>query len=116
MQLHHVGVEVTDLKRSVRYYRRMGFQEEAQMQIGEEIIVFLVNGGTRLELVESDPSLDGESMIHLAFLAEKEDQWQAIGAEEASRLNWTNGWQSLFFEGPDGEEWEMILTGVEGEP
>lgn len=110
MQFHHVGVEVTDLEASIRFYRGLGFQLEERMRLSGENIAFLIGGGLRLELVQSLSVSEAGAGFHLAFLADEKENPRAWEGAMDAPLLWPNGWRSFFVTGADGEDLELIVT------
>jgi lactoylglutathione lyase len=113
MRFHHVGIEVRDLERSIRFYRDvLGLRLRRRLTVLGEEIAFLTSGNACLELVQSseDP---GGSRVHFAFGVDdlqkavpRLEERGAILAEGPYEL--VSGWKTAFFHGPDGELFEVI--------
>ena len=129
----HVGLNVTDLERSIDFYRRaLGFEQIHAKSDGDRRYAFLgLDGTLRLTLWQQS---DGEfctatpGLHHLAFLVESGDQVRA--AEAALKelgvpfsydgvVVHADGMESggIFFTDPDGIRLEVYSpTGVAAEP
>ncbi len=112
--MHHTGIEVNDLERSIRFYIQwFGFSLEMEDVLGKERLAFLKRGEQRLELVENRSLPSVNSFMHLAFevkgieqlIHEMEKQGIRI-LEPLAVLE--NGWKNAFVSGPDGEWIELI--------
>ncbi|MGE5380596.1 MAG: VOC family protein [Methylocystaceae bacterium] len=113
LQLHHIGIAVSDLEQASHFYQQLGFVPEAAEPVELETrgvrIFFLHNdAGIRLELVEK-PAPEA-SPYHLAYQVTADtlsadisaltaDQWQLV-----PELGITN----VFITGPGGERVELI--------
>ena len=54
--LHHAGIYVADLARSISFYRdAFGLEVAERLDFGSEHIAFLALGSARLELIEGGP-------------------------------------------------------------
>lgn len=107
MRFHHYGLEVSNMEESIRFYKKyLGFKEESRMFFGDEEIGFLRLGDFRLELFTG---IDQTAHIcfevnHLKVVMKRFCDWRKI--EGPYELQ--NGWQSVFYEGPDGEIIEFL--------
>ncbi|MCR8643496.1 VOC family protein [Paenibacillus sp. N1-5-1-14] len=115
MQFHHASIEVSDLDRSIAFYKEiLGFIVETQLVAMGERIAFLTLEEFRLELVQPliDETIQHRSS-HLAFriqdLREHIDllRDQHITPVEGP-YDLENGWRIAFYEGPDGEKLEFV--------
>ncbi|WP_442601945.1 VOC family protein [Paenibacillus sp. KN14-4R] len=115
MQFHHASIEVSNLDRSITFYREMlGFIVESQLEAMGERIAFLTLGEFRLELVQ--PAITAKIQhrsTHLAF-AVHDLQGQMDILQSRNMLpcegpyNLENGWRISFYEGPNGELLEFV--------
>ncbi|WHY67276.1 VOC family protein [Neobacillus sp. SuZ13] len=109
MRFHHYGLEVNNLEESVAFYKKhLGLQEECRIFFMGEIIVFLTAGNFRLELISNRHE---EKHAHLCFevndLNEVIDQFNGNRKIEGP-YKLTNGWETLFYEGPNNEVIEFL--------
>ena len=137
-RLSHVGLCVTDLERSLRFYRdALGFTEEHRLEIGGEPTdrllrlrdthlraIYLVRDGFRLELLQfaSPPGpparerpMNEPGLTHLSFrVADLEATLAALAAAGGRVLDETvlsfPEWQSgaAFVCDPDGQLLELV--------
>ena len=119
-ELIHTCYRIGDIDRSVSFYEKLGFEERARMDIGDEAVnVFmgLPNDGARLELtynhgVESYEL--GTGYNHIAITAEDLDGTLAKLAEqgiEPEKPPYTvrdGGSRLCFVRDPDGYRIELI--------
>ncbi|MDP5275357.1 VOC family protein [Chengkuizengella axinellae] len=114
--IHHVAIEVSDLRRSVEFYKTLGFTVEKSIDFQGEEVVFLVREHLRLELYEVEGALNKSSndkQMHLAFEVES---WSGIldWITENKLIitegpfNLENGWRTIFVKGYDGEILEFM--------
>ena len=122
--IHLITLGVSDMKRSLEFYRVLGFQTSVQAESPD--IVFFQNGGTTLALYprdglakdiseENPPQGRGFGGITLAFNAREQDdvdriikQAEAAGGKiikQPQRVFW--GGYSGYFADPDGYYWEV---------
>jgi glyoxylase I family protein len=112
---HHVALTVTDLERSVEWYRRVlrfevQFHEDGEAR--QACVLTFAGGGTSVGLVQQgggapfDPSITG--LDHLAFAVESVaamDEWAArltaAGVEHSGAIDVPPG-AILNFKDPDG--------------
>ncbi|MBY0096041.1 VOC family protein [Mesobacillus maritimus] len=114
MRIHHYGIEVNDLEISREFYQKM-FQlnQESVVEFQGEDLIFLSSNTFCLELIPQKQKRNPEQTTHLCF--EVKDIKQMI-----TRFNGhgfevlegpyilSNGWQTVFFEGPDHEILEFL--------
>ncbi|CDO05462.1 VOC family protein [Mycolicibacterium cosmeticum] len=129
----HVGLNVTDLERSVEFYRRaLGFEQLGISTDGEHRYAFLGYDGTlRLTLwQQSDGAFSTKTpgLHHLSFQVDNIDEVRTVEAAlkelgaafahdgvVAHREGAASG--GIFFTDPDGIRLEVYtLSGVEAEP
>jgi catechol 2,3-dioxygenase-like lactoylglutathione lyase family enzyme len=133
IRIHHTGFTVSDLQRSVDFYRRFGFQEEARgeasgpdVEIGTGIPsavlreAMLVRDGVRLELIEyalpsgGPPPLppNGIGAAHVAI--EVDDIDSAVNGLRDAGVTFisdpitTGDLRWVYFKDPDGITAELI--------
>ncbi|WHY86496.1 VOC family protein [Neobacillus novalis] len=110
MRVHHFGLEVNIMEESVAFYKKhLGFQEECRMFFLGEEIVFLALGDFRLELISGH--LGNNKTTHICFevsdLHEVMKRFDDIRKIEGP-YKLENGWETVFFEGPEGEIIEFL--------
>lgn len=115
--LHHAGIYVAELERSIAFYGDMfGLELAEQLTLGAEKIAFLRAGPARLELIEASGASRPAGVVdHVALevdnldvllqrLREHDvtllDQGPVAVADLQARM--------LFCEGPDGERIELF--------
>ena len=110
--LHHIGIYVTDLEISLQFYETiLPIEKKETLNWNGIELVFLRGEGFALELIPD--SLSSSRTTHIAFAVESvetkiiELQQSGIAPSEGP-YNFENGWQTVFYEGPDGEEIEFI--------
>jgi lactoylglutathione lyase len=116
--LHHVGLYVASLERSIAFYRDTFDLELAERFLfGGEDIAFLRLGGARLELLETDAQARRPTAVvdHLALEVDNLDA--VVGRlrergvpllDEAPIAVPALGARILFCVGPDGERIELL--------
>ncbi|OOE08956.1 VOC family protein [Fictibacillus arsenicus] len=112
--LHHIGIYVTDLEQSLQFYETILAVEEKETLNWNGIeLLFLSGEGFVLELITA--TLPYSNTTHIAFAVKsvkaKINELQQSGitpSEGPNKLE--NGWQTVFYEGPDGEEIEFIQS------
>jgi catechol 2,3-dioxygenase-like lactoylglutathione lyase family enzyme len=116
-ELDHAGVHVTDLERSVAFYRDvLGLREQNRFTLGRERLVFMSAGDGWVELVaDGRPARGAGAVDHLAL---RVDDVAALAArlrdldvellDEAPIDVPELGARILFCLGPDGERIELI--------
>ena len=116
--LDHVGIYVSDLERSLDFYRRVfGFPEHHRMRVGESKIAFLDIGGGLLELIQR-PGAPGEaprgSWSHVAIEVEDygamESRLEGMGLE-LRKKTLDDGTRLAFCKDPDGHDVEIMEKG-----
>ena len=115
--LHHAGVHVTSLERSIAFYQAVfGLRLVAQLSLGTEQLAFLGAGRTRVELI-ADGATDRQTGVvdHLALEVDDLDGWVPRLRERGVRLLDEApvevpalGARILFCLGPDGERIELF--------
>lgn len=112
MRFHHYGIEVANLKKSTSFYQKLlDLEIETRFSFMNEEIVFLASRDFRLELVETQ---EDEKNVHICFevpnLYELMNQFNlAQKLEGPYKLD--NGWETVFYEGPNQEIIEFIQIG-----
>ncbi|SEM88615.1 VOC family protein [Lihuaxuella thermophila] len=112
--MYHVGMEVRDLERSIRFYQQwFGFVLERLEVLGNEQIAFLTLGEQRIELVKNPSISFASSSFHLAFEVKRIEQILLQMKEQEVPITepltvLENGWKNAFVSGPDGEWIELI--------
>jgi len=117
--MHHVGVMVTDMERSIDWYGRvLGLQLLERRELGSTLLAFMGHGGALIELIQREGDLPTEGRVnHIAFqvddlgaaLARLREAGVDLGDEEPRPI-WEGG-QVFFFHGPDGEVLELFQPG-----
>lgn len=113
--IHHVGVAVRDLERSIAWYRAVfGFSVVGRGEFDGAPLAFLSLGGTLLELVQ-EFSHDGPGPVNHFALAVHDLDAELARLGALGVIPWPPGVQSIwnggrvaFVPGPDGEEIELI--------
>jgi lactoylglutathione lyase len=113
MHFHHFGIEVKDLETSIAFYQKyLGLHEEVRLQFNKENIVFLANNDFRLELISGGQQAVSQG-IHLCFEVERIKEVintfnkdGIVAMEGPYKLE--NGWETVFFKGPDDEVIEFL--------
>ncbi|QHE51269.1 glyoxalase/bleomycin resistance/dioxygenase family protein [Pontibacillus sp. HMF3514] len=113
MKVHHVGIHVSDLERSYRFYNEyFGFQAGERFSLGEESILFLEKGEVKLELFASE-SQPVQTENHLCCQVESVDELRVELKQKGlfpreGPIAVGNGWRTVFYEGPDHEMIEVL--------
>ncbi len=114
----HVGISVSDIDRSIAFYRDiLGLQLVEQRQFNNGQIAFFQVGDTLVELVANrkpgEPVADG-LVNHFAFTVDdlaaavaRLRQHQVLTETPAPVPIW-EGMRVIFFRGPDGERLELF--------
>jgi len=115
--LHHAGVHVASLARSIAFYETVfGLQVAARLRLGDEQLAFLRTGAGWLELIAAGgPRPSAGAVDHLALLTSDLDGWLArlqvhgVPLLDAAPLEVPAlGVRILFCLGPDGERIELL--------
>jgi lactoylglutathione lyase len=118
MRFHHFAIEVKDLETSAAFYQKyFGLQEVERFLFNGEKIIFLKADDFRLELISStEQSSSNPASVHLCFEIDsiKEGTKPFIengifAIEGPYKLD--NGWETVFYQGPDNEVLEFIQFG-----
>lgn len=125
--LQHIGIPVTDIERSVAFYRRLGFNPVMEKTFpdgdGETTAFMMERSGVVIELYLLPESQRGEiktrrdgAIDHIAFsvsdIQSAFNEMLAAGEDiiEDSPLHldfWENGCKYFAIRGPDGEKLEF---------
>jgi lactoylglutathione lyase len=112
--LHHIGIYVTNLEKSLQFYETiLPVQRKETMNWNKTELLFLRGGGFVLELIPA--TLPDSRTTHIAFAVESvetkiiELQQSGITPSDGP-CKLENGWQTVFYEGPNGEEIEFIQS------
>ncbi len=121
ISLHHAGLYVADLARSIAFYRdTFGLEPAERLTFGDEEIVFLGVGAARLELIASAvvPARPAGVVDHVAFDVDDLDATLAsLRARGVPVLDAEPipvpalGVRIAFLLGPDGERIELVARG-----
>ncbi|MFP7299802.1 VOC family protein [Neobacillus niacini] len=113
MRFHHFAVEVKDLEASTAFYQKyLGLNVEERLQFNKETIAFLVKDDFRIELISGGHEAVSQG-VHICL--QVDNVQEIIGSftengisalEGPYKLN--NGWETVFFEGPDNEVIEFL--------
>lgn len=115
--LHHAGLYVASLSRSIAFYEQLfGLKVAERLSFGGEQIAFLRLGAARLELIEADRRRDGTGVVdHIAIevdgLEAMLGELRAAGVKliDAAPIEVPElGARILFCLGPDGERIELF--------
>lgn len=119
MRVHHIGIMVSDIERSIDWYQRMmGLKLVDRRQLGQTLLAFLETGNTQLELIQRGGGYSAEGLVnHVAFAVDDLEaemaRLRAAGVtfeERFPREIW-NGGKIAFLDGPDGEVLELFQAG-----
>jgi lactoylglutathione lyase len=109
MRLHHIGLEVTNLEESIRFYTDLlGLELESRHSFLGEEIAFLASSHFRLELACHPHSTNS---THLCF--EVSDLQQVINTLGSNQIadgpyKLDNGWETVFYEESNHELIEFL--------
>ena len=116
-RLHHAGVHVASLERSIAFYEAVfGLRLAERLSLGDEQLAFLEAGTSRVELI-ADGAAGRETGVvdHFAFEVDDLDSWVRRLHQGGVRLLDeapievpTLGARILFCLGPDGERIELF--------
>jgi len=114
--LDHLGFMVSDLERSLAFYRRLfGFEEVKRFKFRNNNIVLLDIGDGLLELIQREDGAVTPSGSHTALLEPDFDQrvktLEEMGVE-ARVSPGLNGDRLCFFQDPDGHTIELTELGL----
>ncbi|CAH2716612.1 hypothetical protein BACCIP111895_03799 [Neobacillus rhizosphaerae] len=111
MRFHHYAIEVNNLEESIAFYKYLGFQTESRFFFMGEEIVFLASNDFRLELISNQQEKSIAKTVHFCFevsdLLEVMNRFDDIRKIEGP-YKLQNGWETVFFEGPDQEIIEFL--------
>ncbi|QDP41838.1 VOC family protein [Radiobacillus deserti] len=117
MKIHHIGIEVLDLAKSIDFYEHFfHFKKEQIMDVEGETLAFLSNGSVRLELVWSPfHKQNTYGSLHFALEVDDINQWVSRLKEKMlfpieGPSQQKNGWYTVFYKGMNGEVIEFIST------
>lgn len=111
--LHHVGIYVSDIKRSSKFYELILHVTEKEKLIWNDTeLLFLKGEGFQIELIHAT---NEQAYTHIAFsvtsVTAKINELKQKGITPTEGpFGLPNGWKTVFYEGPDGEEIEFICT------
>ncbi|MEW6723507.1 MAG: VOC family protein [Bacillota bacterium] len=123
-KIHHVGIVVSDLQRSLEFYQKvLGFQPGPRHRLPHAELAFLSLGGQDIELIQYlDGRLGNAStygrISHLAIvttdLKQDIERLQDAGVEMLSQSSMAGvgGSQIFFIKGPDEEIIELFQPGT----
>ena len=118
--IKEVGIIVSDLERSKRFYRALGFEQADEHVSAEKTISFMRLGPLQVELFgyasHVPAGLRADRELGFRHLALETDDIDAVYAElrdagvlppEVAVRELPSGWRLLFFPDPDGVEIEI---------
>ena len=118
MRLHHVGVHVVDLERSIGFYEGVfGLRVAQRLVLGDEELAFLDTGRGVVELIAdgSGGRTAGGVVDHLAFEVGDLEGWGrwleahgVVALDPAPIAVPGLGVRIRFWQGPDGERIELL--------
>jgi catechol 2,3-dioxygenase-like lactoylglutathione lyase family enzyme len=116
--LNHVGIYVSDIKRSINFYQELfGFPIVNEFTSGEAQITMLDLGGGMLELVQRPGSPGSPPEGNWSHLAIHEPEFDSVLKKleeksiETRLVTMGNGNRLCFFSDPDGHVIEIMDTG-----
>ena len=117
-KLNHVGIYVSDIKKSVAFYQELfGFKIVREFTSGEAKITMLDLGGSMLELVQRPGSPGKPPEGNWSHLAIHEPDFDLVLEKLDTRsiptrlIKMDNGIRLCFFSDPDGHVIEIMDTG-----
>jgi metallothiol transferase len=123
--LDHVGINVSDVDRSVRWYRDVLGLRRVHEEVWDSFPAVVEANGSGVALFPNErtshdpPARDPDDMSHIGFRTSREglerarEEVRARGIE-VHEGNYTIAW-SIFFEDPDGHEIEITTYEPPGE-
>jgi|SRR5262252_8401701 len=116
-RLHHAGVHVASLERSIAFYQTVfGLRLAERLSLGAEQLAFLEVGSSRVELIADGTAGRATGVVdHVAFEVDDLDGWVTRLRQHGVRLLDEApievpalGARILFCLGPDGERIELL--------
>ncbi|MFD1019169.1 VOC family protein [Thalassobacillus hwangdonensis] len=106
-----MGIGVSDMKTSIQFYEnQFGFHYEQGFSLADEEIVFIKNGEARIELIYAKGTSPSSASQHVCLEVKSLNEWKRhislVPVEGPFKLN--NGWETIFYQGPDGETIELL--------
>ena len=118
MRIHHYGIEVSDLEISREFYQKiLQLNHESVVEFQGEELVFLSSNTFCLELIPKQQKQNQKGTTHLCFEVNDINQMitrsydYGLKALEGPYIL-SNGWKTVFFEGPDHEILEFLEVDV----
>jgi glyoxylase I family protein len=122
LEPHHIGIVVSDIRRSMEFYAALGFETVQENDDGAKTITFMRLGRLMVELFcyRETPTEAAKGtgrrlgFRHLALRTGDIDAVLAelraggLVAERAAIRDMPGGWRLLFFDDPDGVEIEVM--------
>jgi len=114
--LSHIGIRVTDIERSIDFYKRLGFTLDNEVSVHVRL-AFMSAGTCLIELVEDKGETRQAGVVdHIAIAVDGiEDVVAAVKAKgieidetTIARHDILGGVKNVFFAGPDGERLEFF--------
>lgn len=116
MRYHHFAIEVKDLETSIAFYQKnLGLSEEGRLLFRKENIVFLSKNSFRLELISGGQPNVSQG-VHIGLEVDNLQEVikifnkNGISAIEGP-YKLENGWETVFYQGPDNEVIEFLQIG-----
>lgn len=113
MYFHHFAIEVKDLETSIAFHQKyLGLHEEVRLQFNKENIVFLARNEFRLELISGGQQNLSQG-VHICFEVDSVEEIMKTFREDGifaseGPYKLRNGWETVFYEGPDNEIIEFL--------